>query len=344
MVTTRRTAPKSNGRRRGGKRPSRFVVAGTLPRASGGLALTKVPKKKTNGHAKGRSLREGLNAFHAYHVALPRAVAPYAVVRVIHNFTITGQAADQLWVFNPGIFIRPTTKQGDVISSIVGYKEENLALGAQANGIDLLQSASIRTAFGDEAVEAVPAAMTVRITCPTALQTATGQWFLGKYPINADPRDFDTYQELYDGFISYAKPRPLTSPRLAMKGVQVSATPRDMSAMADFLHSSVPASSAEVITLATYPYTDEHGWWGGLSPIIFGGGAGSTGTTLVAQVCLEFRYRFSLMNPASSTHTHHPPTTDSVWHEMVKEGYKMGSGVVDIVEGLAGEAEELALL
>ncbi len=327
----------------GGGRAGRFVVA-VQPRASqGGLQLAR-----SNGNGGRRKLsavmveKHALNAFVKLERSLPRPVAPYTDVRIIHNFTVTGQNAAQLYVFTPWM-LRSTDSFPHVILPFVGYRATNLQLGAVPNGIEWLQSGGLRALCGEAGVELVPAAFTIRITSPTPLQTATGQWFVGRYPVTADPREYSTYSAIADGFQSYAYPRPLTSARLAMRAVQVSASPRNMNHMAEFLHTSAPASADEFVTQGTYPVTDPETPWGGMTPIVLYGMPGTSGTTLNVQVCIHLRARFGLANPAASTHYMHKAGTDAGWNDVVAEAAKLGHGVVDIVEGVAGEAENVAV-
>ncbi len=323
-----------------GGRAGRFVVA-VAPRGSqGGLQL-----KAGNGckHRKLTSTmveKQALNAFVKMERALPRAVAPYTDVRLIHNFTVTGQSAAQLYVFTPWQ-VRDSAFAASMMP-FVGYRATDLTLAAAPNGLTWLQSGGLRALCAEHGVEFVPAAFTIRITSPTPLQSATGQWFCGRYPVTADPRDYPSFSAIASGFQSYAYPRPLTSARLAMRAVQVSASPRNMNHMAEFLPGILPSNDAEYYTQATYPDSDPLDPWGGMTPIVLYGMPGTEGTTLNVQVCIHVRARFGLANPAASTHYMHRASSEAGWSNVVTEATKLGHGVVDIVEGVAGGLEDVA--
>jgi hypothetical protein len=186
-----------------------------------------------------------------------------------------------------------------------------------ANGLGFLNFPFL--GVGDTSIECVPSRLTVRVTCPTALQTATGQFWLGRWAVNPDPRGYANFAAIANGFISFGHPRPLTAAKMAVEGVEVSALPRDMNKMADFLPLGV-IDSDTIDTVATYPTSDTRYPWEGLTPIFLVAEGGGTTTDLNIQVAVSWRWRFRMDNVAASTHRHYTPSDMKSWNKVLSDG------------------------
>lgn len=343
--------------KKGGRVPkeAQYVIAASPPVPRGGLRPNGNGRSNNNGKKKkvkngklkrtnGLSRRgrlEVLNAFGKQCLGLPRAVGDYTYVTTIDNVTVQGTGTEQLWCFTPSVFHYSVGALGENVgsqglnfTSFFAYSSENGGIGAgTVAGIRFYNSKAIADAMVG-GTEMVPAAYSVRITCPTALQTAKGQYFLGKWNIAADPREYSTYQDIADGFMSYGQPRPLTAARLAMRGVQCNAMPRNMADCSDFLH--VSANSGPAIQNVTpYPLRETTGTWSGLSPIFLIVESSTDGTTsLNVQVAIKWRYRFPMTNPAAKTHTYQGIGTDAYWNDVCRDASGLGHAVEAIPEGI----------
>jgi hypothetical protein len=343
-----RITEKGRGRRR--PAAASFVIATSPPVPRGGLRpqakqrpkQKQQPKKSKAKRRNGNGRTNGLcclDAFSKHNLGLPRAVGDYTYVTTIDNITIAGAGREQLYVFTPFCFL-PDGSQGLNFSSNFAYSSE----GANPAGstdlyiqndpetvIRLYNSKAIADAML-AGVELVPAAYSVRITCPSPMQTAKGQFFLGKWNIAADPREYDTYKALADGFMSYGQPRPLTAARLAMRGVQCDAMPRNMSDCSQFLHAA-PNSASGPTDIQPYPFSNATGTWSGFSPIFLVVEESTTSdTTLNVQIAIKWRYRFSAVNPACKTHAYQPVVSDAIWNDVSGAASALGHGVKAIAE------------
>lgn len=288
---------KAQGKAKPYRKPlaAELVIAASPPVPRGGLATGKTgQRKKTRENKNSRQLSEhGINAFHANHLPLPRPVAPYSVVRTIQNFTLTGTGGSpQIWCFVPFYDVDEGTAVGahkHAMCSFCGFKKSNTALSPATNGIDFLNLAGLFSAT-TTGIECVPAAMTVRLTCPAAMQGATGQFFLGRWSVAGDPRAYTTYDDMRSGFLSYGHPRPLTAARLAMRGVEVSSVARDMNICSDFLPLHATNSGSTIVTQGAYTVGDTVSPWPGFTPIfLIAESSVNTSTTLNIQVAIEWR-------------------------------------------------------
>lgn len=282
------------------------VVSRSPPQPRGGLAM---PKKAPKDLAKARSVGDightSFNAFHASHLPLPRQVAPYSVVRSIENFTLSTSGTTQIWCFIPLMQSGSTAAANakDRATSYCGWRKLDTTQSPSTNGIDWLNM----TGIGSHAsgAELVPCALTVRVTCPTAVQTASGQFWLGRWNVAAEPRNYTTYDDMRNGFMAFGHPRPLTAAKLAFEGVEVSAVPRDQTDYSQFLPFN-PANVAAITSSGTYTNVDSRYCWPGMTPIFLLSDATPVGTTLNIQVAVECRWRFEMDNVAASTHVEHP--------------------------------------
>lgn len=276
-----------------GKRVTRAhgVVSTAPPQSRGGMARMSAERRKVvSGYDKHEA---SLNAFLPGHLTLPRAVAPYSVVRTIVNQPLTTSDRGKMLVIQPMI-----NKDGDVaaFTNCVGWITDtdqssgDVPTTTPPTGINM-------PAVGNTGVECVPAAITVRITCPSPLISATGQLFLGRWNVPGDRRNYTNYGDMEKGFLAFAKPEPYTAAMMATCARQVSAIPRDFNDYCEF-HKYIDND-----------FSDSLVPWGGMTPIIMAlSPVGGVATQYNIQICVEWRYRFKMDDPAASSHHFHTPT------------------------------------
>lgn len=270
-----------------------------------------------------------LDATMPTHLPLPRGVGPYTVVRTTRRLSSNGK-----------IMLFGTFMQNGEWSDIVMMRPSNSALAINANN----NAQSFRTpldlrSVGSSTATCCPAAITVQILNPNALQTTAGIIYGGVAKTQLPIKDrTDSWDEIGDLFVEFMAPRMMSAGKLALKGVKVSAYPLNMAKISEF----TPLTSTPDVT----------GTWSSASGIF--GGLDVVGFTPVVvvnpqQVALEFlvttewRVRFDLSNPAVASHVQHPLTTDQHWHSVISAASAMGHGVYDIPDPIAiGGGQTLA--
>jgi hypothetical protein len=268
------------------------VVSTTPLQARGGLSRSK--GAGVNSKGKPVSHEACLNAFLPGHLTLPRAVAPYSVIRTIVNFPVSTDNRGKLLVIQPML-----NKDGDEygFTNCVGWISDTDQSSGEVpttttpTGINM-------PSVGNSGVECVPAAITARITCPSPLISATGQLFLGRWNVPGDRTNYTNYGDMEKGFLAFAKPEPYTAAMMATSARQVSAIPRDFNDYCEF-HKYVDND-----------FSDSLRPWGGMTPIIMAlNPTTGTNTNYNVQICVEWRYRFKMDDPAASAHQFHKPSS-----------------------------------
>jgi hypothetical protein len=127
------------------------------------------------------------------------------------------------------------------------------------------------------------------------------------------------------------KPRLMSGGKLALRGVQMNAYPLNMNALSDFQKITNYGDGDKTWASNTGSAGDAQ-YLTGFTPMVV---INTSGEVLTYAVCVEYRVRFDLSNPAVSSHRHHPVTTDKVWDGMVKKAIALGNGVKDIADVVA---------
>jgi len=280
---------------------------------------SRKPKGKVN-------VRTALNATLPTHLGLPRAIGDYAVIRTTSLLTSHRK-------FN--IFC-PMLRMGADYESAAWYA--SCGLGS----VDSTQAVnhSLNTVmYGmplsglNGAASAVPAALTVQVMNPQALQTTTGIFAMGRantpFIVGGETRTYDT---LSTEFISFCSPRLLSAAKLALRGVQASAYPLNMNEYSEFepFHDNVDIP---------FSWNSSNPHPAAMTPIIF---IGDGSTVINFLVTIEWRVRFDPTNPAIAAHTFHDIVPDTVYNDLLKGMSAMGHGVEDIAEGVAAAGEAAA--
>jgi len=332
----KRTSKKPNGAsRRKGQGPVRRAARNR----AAGMALSQGVSGVTRrafGADAARTLamcRRALNAKLPMHLALPRPVGPYCVVRT--TATIITSAACHIfspmmlrdnnndssnnpqWIAACGVScVNPAGPMGTSSTH-----QENTILHRMA-GVDALTGAA----------EVLPCAMTVNVMNAGSLQTTSGMTYMARVNqqlgLGGDQRPWYLFEEQA---ISYYSPRLMSAAKLALRGVTCDAYPLDMTDYSSFTRLT-PSASITGENKQTFN-------WGqnvqpaGLTPIVFFNQGEFASLTFL--VTMEWRVRFDPGNPATAAHSFHGHTPDSVFSELIGDAASAGHGVKDIVETVA---------
>jgi hypothetical protein len=192
----------------------------------------------------------------------------------------------------------------------------------------------------------VPSALTVQVMNPNALQTTNGILYVGRMRTQFRGEDStEAWTTLANQFVSYQAPRLCSAGKLALRGVKIDACPFNIRELQDFDRVVDPMTPEggggtggfnEPWTSTSRADGDQafNPRWKckGFAPIAV---YNPNAVTLQYLVTMEFRCRFDIGHPASSTHTHHPPATESNWSQHIKRMLDMGHGAIDIADAIA---------
>lgn len=329
---------------------NRAVLKRVLKRKQGGRNLygikqgvgyvTNAPfprSKSSKDRTKKRGsaiVKNALNAMHPCHLALPRAVGGYTIIRTtdivntnneaILFGTFKGTAAqftetawmDCIGVRNPNFGM--TKPIGDTEGAGNAFFIESTALAESSlNGARM-----------------VPAAITVQVMGYSSLQNAAGIVYIGRSKTVLDLMgDNRTWEQVMKELVAYSAPRLCSAGKLSLRGVQVNAIPNNLSVLSDFVPRRLSANGQQVwneISVAheVAALMDFEGF----GPIFI---YNPDGVALRCLVTVEWRMRFDPLNPAYAGHTVHKPASESTWSQVISSAESMGHGVVDIADVVA---------
>lgn len=257
------------------------------------------------------------DAFHHFHLPLPRATGPYTVVRTTQYLGFGGP----LTILGP-YWDRSSSKWSDLCSA--EFKDENKTVGDGSN-LTIHPFEMIRGNSSWSAAQITPAAFSIQVMNPEALQTTTGIVYIGRIRTALKlSSDLNTkVSTLASQLISYNNPRLCASAKLAFRGVQIDLVPFNMSELANFTGASAPSFTQ----------------YGANSPDPLGFAPAfiynPNKINLQLLIAAEWRVRFDPSNPAQATHIHHPPASESVWAQAQHYAESIGNGVVDIADRVA---------
>jgi len=257
------------------------------------------------------------DAFHHAHLPLPRAVGPYTIVRTTQIIKET----DPLFIVGP-LYSKSADKWCDLAG--VSFKQGSKKVG-DAGNVEVHPFASLRNNASWRAAQTTPAACSVQVMNPSALQTTSGMVYIGR--IRTDLRlsaDLDdVIDTLASRLVSYNNPRLCSAAKLAFRGVQIDLVPYNMNSLSNFT-----LQSADAFTQYGVSSPDPNGF---APAFIYNPSA----VSLQLLVCTEWRVRFDPSNPAQGTHVHHPPASESMWAQAQHFAESVGNGVVDIADKVA---------
>jgi hypothetical protein len=193
-----------------------------------------------------------------------------------------------------------------------------------------------------ESATIVPSALSVQVMNPNALQTTNGILYCGRMKTQFRGEDSaELWDNLANEFISFQSPRLCSAGKLALRGVKVDAAPFNIKELQDFDRIIDPMDgTGAVVNLPWSSASEGSGeqivnsrfMMKGFAPIAI---ANPGGVNLQYLVTMEFRCRFDLGHPASSTHVHHQPATEATWASHIKNMLSAGHGALDIADAVA---------
>lgn len=273
--------------------------------------------------AKPQTVLKGLDAFDPSHVPLPCAVGDYTVIRTTEVFS-GRNAITLLGPLKSGI--SSLSGNEERWSNICALQSKINNAGAYPIGDTNGTTKRVFSSLGGTAwsnARLVPAAFTVKIMNPEALQTTSGMVYVGrsKQMLNpgGDLRQWDTFA---NELISYSSPELCAAGRLALRGVKVDAVPYDMTSMSDF-------RGLDIETSGDFTWSNDRFQFDGFAPIFV---YNPNQVNLQYMICCEWRVRFDPTNPAYATHNFHSPSTLGYWERVQRIGSALGNGVMDLTE------------
>lgn len=258
------------------------------------------------------------DAFHTSHLPLPRPTGPYTVIRTTQLVTSTAplmifgptwQQANSAWTNIMGYGCIDQTKKWSDANNTFQYTFENMKNGSW------------------QAAQVTPAAFSVQLMNPNALQTTSGIVYAGrirtawKLTDNRETVGNVNAQE----FISYNMPRLLAAAKLAFRGTQTDGVPFNMNRLSDFTVQDQynPQSLAASNNMPDFS---------GFNPQFY---YNPNGINLQYLVCCEWRVRFDPSNPAQASHIQHVHSDESIWMKALHSAEALGNGVIDIADRVA---------
>lgn len=299
-------ARNGNGnRRRDNTRPLRQGVA-EAPR---GGVMTRV----TQGPKVHGSLCHYFDATSPSHLPLPRAIGPYITLKTSTLIVST----DKVCVFGSFAWngrwtstcCLSSVNSALAINATENTRRHEYPLHSLASGIETM----------------VPAAVTVQVMNPGALQDTTGTVLgsvLNYVPIQST--DLSTWTQWADRVVSYNQPRLMAAAKLALRGVKASCVPMDMNDLSDFSHLYQSADPS----VFTNDWLDAHGF----APIFV---YNPNAISLNYLVTTEWRCRFDAVNPAVSTHIKHNSTPPSFHDKVVNSIPHFGVAFKELADVVA---------
>lgn len=264
----------------------------------------------------------GHDAFHHAHMPLPRAVGPYCVVRT----TAVIEDNKPLSIMGP-FFNRANGKWTDLAG--VSFNALANTVGA-ANNVTLRKFVQLDQASWN-ASQITPAAYSIQIMNPNALQTTSGIVYIGRIrtALRMSEDLSETAAVLANDLVSYNNPRLCAAAKLAFRGVQVDLVPFNMADLATF-------TTVSSDTFTQYGAASPNPT--GFAPMFI---YNPNTINLQYLVTCEWRTRFDPSNPAQATHALHPPATEGAWAQALHAAEALGNGVVDIADRVANVGQAI---
>lgn len=288
----------------------------------------------------------GFDATNPFHLPLPRAVGDYQIIRTTQVVDFGQIASDtaspipQLAFFSPIAYNRS-------ISDVRWASACGIAsLGTNVNGANSSYMIPMSGLVSLElAAIANPAAITIQVMNPGALQTEAGIVYIGRshaqYDLAGSSR---TWTSLGNEFVQFMSPRLCSAGKLVLRGVKASAYPLDMSEASSFRGLEFPGAGTAAGKFTwdsrdSSPFRPE-----AFTPLVI---YNPNSVALQVLVTMEWRVRFDPGNPAASSHAFRGVTSDATWGRLISTMSNMGHGVMDITEDaleVAGVAAGVAAM
>lgn len=257
------------------------------------------------------------DAFHHFHLPLPRATGPYTIVRTTQLLEFGGP----IEILGP-FWDRQVSKWSDLCAIEINDRTKTIGT---ANNITSHPFTMMRGNASWNGAQVTPAAFSVQVMNPESIQSSNGIIYIGRIRTALKLSDTTAVkgEDLANSLVSYNNPRLCSAAKLSFRGVQIDGVPFNMSELANFTDLSAP-------TFTAYSGTTPDPL--GFAPIFI---YNPDNIKLQLLICCEWRVRFDPSNPAQATHVHHPPASESVWAQAQHTAEALGNGVVDIADRVA---------
>lgn len=291
-------------------------VGRAVVRAFGGLVARRGRKR---GGKRGMGYHPCLHdAFHMAHLPLPRPTGPYTIIRTTRFIESTAP----LMVLGP-TWNANTSQWTNLIAygCLDNSKTWETGNNVQQYVFDVMKNGSW------EAAQVTPAAFSVQLMNPNAIQDTSGVVYAGRVRTAWKVADHtkDAGDTSANQFVSYNMPRLLAAAKLAFRGTQTDSVPFNMSRLADFTQLATTDDKTTQIGSGTWDF-------GGFNPQFY---FNPDGIKLQYLVCCEWRVRFDPSNPAQASHIQHTHASESIWMRCLHAAEAAGNGVVDIADRVA---------
>lgn len=258
------------------------------------------------------------DAFHMMHLPLPRPTGPYTIIRTTQLVTSDAPLMVLGPIFDPNIGqwtnllaygLLDLSKTWGAANNVYNYTFENMNNSSW------------------NAAQVTPAAFSVQLMNPNALQSTSGIVYAGRIRTSwkVSEHTSDGGNTTAQQFISYNMPRLLAAAKLAFRGVQVDAVPFNMSRLADFTRIKDYNPGAGAIGSNNPDFA-------GFNPQFY---YNPQKIQLQFLVCCEWRVRFDPSNPAQASHVQHTHADESIWMRALHAAEAAGNGVIDIADRIA---------
>lgn len=282
-----------------------------------------------------------MNANMPQHLSLPRAIGPYSITRSTAVMEVNSCGSILF-----GTFMERGSGEWTNIGAVTAFTASTGAINASGNAAVFTMPGIDNPTLGT-ATTLVPSAMTIQLMNPEALNTTKGIVYAGV--MNQVPQIGDSTQSWTDfgkNFVSFNKPRLLSAGKICLSGVTADLCPMNMEALAHF--SGIQGYKPTDIPGGTGAYT-----WdmepanasslaadpAGFAPFVV---YNPDCVSLQFLVTTEYRLRFDISHPASSTHTFHRPASLATWSNVISGMTALGNGVKDIATVVANAGEARA--
>lgn len=302
--------PRARRRRR--RAPSRALVP-----------VNQLGPRARGGYRPRRSRPMSLSAYSASTLGLIQPTAPYSII------TVTKVISSDARVIVFGTFASETST-GTAWAPVMALSDVNHTLAINAAGNTFLEKFSNFDNLGS-ASEYVPAALTVKVTNPNALQLTSGTVQMTRVQGNTSYGGSTTvWDTAAEALLSNCKPRIVSAAELAMKPFYGHGIPNDFTEMARF-DRMIPSTDTALANPYTWSSQTFHP--AGFTPLLVYNKVITSGTTtpspLSYEVTVKWRVRVTPDNPFSSTHTYQPVTSPGLWQSIVARHSAIASGFED---------------
>jgi len=314
---------------------SRTSATRVLAQGTGAVTRSAFPLVKAKAYTRAQLIRHGFNALSPIHLALPRPVGPYMVVRL----TKVINSSAKVILFGSVATSEGTNNAEPTWSSTIAIEDVDptLAMNATNNAYQHCMDVSN---FGI-AMTWVPSAITVQIMNPNPISTTSGIVYGGRcktqLPLANTTRTWNTFA---DQLIQFQAPRLMSAGKLALRGVAANCLPLDMSDLADFRPYQPSTDGAFTWDGGAASVADSN-QFAGFSPLFVVNG-GAPDLTLDYLVTAEYRLRFDPGTIACAGHAYHTPGPSGIWEDAIRAGSQTASAFEDIADRVANVGEAAA--